>query len=85
MSSGVLAMTTSINTANSPISYTRRFLRLHQVEQLTGFKRSHIYNLMKAGAFPASIKLGARAVAWDSLSIEQWQNERLIAAKITIH
>ncbi len=78
-------MTTSINTANSPISYTRRFLRLHQVEQLTGFKRSHIYNLMKAGAFPASIKLGARAVAWDSLSIEQWQNERLIAAKITIH
>lgn len=47
----------------SAVSYPRRFLRLPQVEELTGFKRSHIYNLMKAGSFPASVKLGLRAVA----------------------
>jgi len=75
----------SPHVSQSTVSYPRRFLRLPQVEQLTGFKRSHIYNLMKTGEFPSSIKLGARAVAWDSLSIEQWQNERLMAAQTTIH
>ncbi|GLU40077.1 AlpA family transcriptional regulator [Pseudomonas sp. NBRC 100443] len=67
----------------SAVSYPRRFLRLPQVEELTGFKRSHIYNLMKAGSFPASVKLGLRAVAWDSQAIEQWQNERLVKSNQT--
>ncbi|MEX5451736.1 AlpA family transcriptional regulator [Stutzerimonas stutzeri] len=71
--------------SQSSSSYSRRFLRLPQVEELTGFKRSHIYNLMKTGEFPSSIKLGARAVAWDSLSIEQWQKERLTAAQSAVH
>lgn len=66
-------------TAQSAVSYPRRFLRLSQVEELTGFKRSHIYNLMKTGEFPSSVKLGARAVAWDSLAIESWQLQRLAA------
>lgn len=71
--------------SQSSSSCSRRFLRLPQVEELTGFKRSHIYNLMKTGEFPSSIKLGARAVAWDSLSIEQWQKERLTAAQSAVH
>ncbi|MBK0560618.1 AlpA family phage regulatory protein, partial [Klebsiella pneumoniae] len=33
-------------------------LRLRQVEQKTGLKRSHIYLYMKEGAFPRSIKIG---------------------------
>ncbi len=74
-------MATRIQTAQSAVSYPRRFLRLPQVEELTGFKRSHIYNLMKAGSFPASVKLGLRAVAWDSHAIEQWQKERLAAVQ----
>ncbi len=75
-------MISNAQTAQSAVSYPRRFLRLPQVEELTGFKRSHIYNLMKAGSFPASVKLGIRAVAWDSQAIEQWQKERLAAAQM---
>jgi predicted DNA-binding transcriptional regulator AlpA len=30
----------------------RHIMRRDEVEQKTGFKRSHIYNLMKAGRFP---------------------------------
>lgn len=78
-------MVSNIQTSQSAVSYPRRFLRLPQVEELTGFKRSHIYNLMKTGEFPSSVKLGARAVAWDSRAIEQWQNERLAAAPFTTH
>ncbi|MFV3386771.1 helix-turn-helix transcriptional regulator [Pseudomonas sp. NY15364] len=74
-------MTTHSTSTQSAVSYPRRFLRLPQVEELTGFKRSHIYNLMKAGLFPASVKLGLRAVAWDSHAIEQWQKERLATAQ----
>lgn len=73
----------SAHPTQSAVSYPRRFLRLPQVEELTGFKRSHIYNLMKTGEFPSSVKLGARAVAWDSTAIESWQLQRLAAAELT--
>ena len=66
-----------LNIPQSAVSYQRRFLRLKQVEELTGFKRSHIYNLIKAGKFPAQVKLGERAVAWDSESIDEWQRAKL--------
>jgi prophage regulatory protein len=61
----------------SAVSYPRRFLRLPEVEQMTGFKRSHIYKLMSDEAFPRQVKLGLRAVAWDLTSIEIWMAERL--------
>ena len=53
-----------------------RILRREEVEAKTGFKRAHIYNLMKAGKFPKAIRLGIRAVGWDSLEIEHWIAER---------
>ncbi|MCY1453463.1 Prophage CP4-57 regulatory protein (AlpA) [compost metagenome] len=52
-------------------------MRRDEVEQKTGFKRSHIYNLMKAGQFPQCRRIGTRAVGWDSLEIEQWVQDRL--------
>lgn len=54
----------------------RRILRRAEVEAKTGFKRAHIYNLMKAGKFPRAIRLGVRAVGWDSVEIDQWIAER---------
>lgn len=56
----------------------RRILRRAEVESKTGFKRAHLYGLMKAGKFPQSIRLGVRAVGWDSLEIEQWIAQRLV-------
>lgn len=55
----------------------RRILRRPEVEARTGFKRAHIYNLMNAGKFPKAIRLGIRAVGWDSTEIDQWINQRL--------
>ncbi|MGE0803829.1 MAG: AlpA family transcriptional regulator, partial [Lautropia sp.] len=42
----------------------RRILRLDEVEAKSGFKRAHIYNLMRAGKFPQALRLGVRAVGW---------------------
>jgi prophage regulatory protein len=55
----------------------RRILRRAEVEQKTGFKRAHIYNLMQEGRFPKAVRLGIRAVGWDSAEIEQWIADRL--------
>lgn len=55
----------------------RRVLRRAEVEAKTGFKRAHIYKLMKKGQFPKALRLGVRAVGWDSVEIDQWITERL--------
>lgn len=55
----------------------RHIMRRDEVERKTGFKRAHIYNLMKEGKFPQAKRIGMRAVGWDSLEIERWVSERL--------
>jgi len=55
----------------------RRILRRAEVEQKTGFKRAHLYNLMKEGKFPKALRLGVRAVGWDSVEVDQWITDRL--------
>jgi prophage regulatory protein len=54
-----------------------RILRRAEVEAKTGFKRAHIYSLMKEGRFPKALRLGVRAVGWDSVEVEQWIADRL--------
>lgn len=54
-----------------------RILRRPDVERKTGFKRAHLYALIAQGKFPKPIKLGVRAVGWDSLEIERWLIERI--------
>lgn len=61
---------------SAPIT-ERRILRRAEVEAKTGFKRAHIYNLMNTGQFPKAIRLGIRAVGWDSTEIDQWIAQRL--------
>ncbi len=56
-----------------------RILRLAEVQTKTGFKRAHIYALMKAGKFPKAARLGIRAVGWELAEIDQWITERLKA------
>ncbi|QNM96762.1 AlpA family transcriptional regulator [Chitinimonas koreensis] len=54
-----------------------RILRRAEVEAKTGFKRAHLYNLMKEGKFPKAVRLGVRAIGWDSVEVEQWIADRL--------
>jgi len=65
-----------MNNLNNP-SKERSILRLPEVEKRTGYKRTHIYNLIKEGKFPPSIKIGTRSVGWDSYAIEQWIEEQI--------
>lgn len=53
-----------------------KYLRLPAVESVVGFKKSAIYEGMRAGTFPLCIRITARAVAWRESDIVAWQDER---------
>ncbi|HBN9846903.1 TPA: AlpA family transcriptional regulator [Pseudomonas aeruginosa] len=55
----------------------RSILRLPQVIDVTGYKRTSIYRMMKNSTFPKSHRIGARAVGWDSAEILDWVKSRL--------
>lgn len=67
------------NTTSTPPAGALSLERLPQVKARTGLSRSEIYRraAAKPPTFPAPIKLGERASAWDSSEIDEW-----IAARI---
>ena len=56
-------------------------LRLPQVIERVGLRRTAIYDLVKAGAFPAPIKLGRRCSAWPSDAVDAWIHARVAEAR----
>jgi prophage regulatory protein len=60
-----------------------RMFRLRDLSQFTGLRRTTIAELIKAGDFPAPIRLteGGRARAWLESDLIAWQAERIAASK----
>jgi prophage regulatory protein len=52
-------------------------LRLPAVLARVGYSRSTLYGLIARGAFPAPIRLGARASAWPSDEVDSWIQQRI--------
>ena len=55
----------------------KKFIKLPTVMDLTGYRRTSIYQKVAEGTFPAPVKLGPRAVAWVSEEIEEWMDARI--------
>jgi len=51
-------------------------LKLPTVMRETALGRSTIYAAIKAGEFPAPLRIGKRAVAWRSENLDAWRNTR---------
>jgi prophage regulatory protein len=69
----------SMNPQPAPSDALPRLLRLQQVGEITGLRRSMIYQLEAEGNFPRRVKLATRAVGWVESEIRSW-----IAARIMI-
>jgi len=54
-----------------------RLLRLPEVERLTGLRRSAIYEQMRKGIFPRSVKAGQRTAAWPESAVQSWIADRM--------
>ena len=57
-----------------------KILRLPEVLEKTGLKRSTVYLKMNAGEFPKQISLGSRSVGWVSDAIDNWIVDRIKAS-----
>lgn len=57
----------------------QKIYRRREVEQLSGKKRSALYDAISKGEFPKPVKIGARAVGWMEADIALWQASRIAA------
>ncbi|WP_028031120.1 helix-turn-helix transcriptional regulator [Gemmobacter nectariphilus] len=57
----------------------RKIARLPRVEELTGLKKTKIYDMMNAREFPRPIRLTGKAVGWFEDDIEAWLASRPVA------
>ena len=55
---------------------SKRLPRLPVVEDRTGNSRSTIYEMVRDGKFPRSVKIGARSVGWIESEIDEWIETR---------
>nr|BDD47124.1 transcriptional regulator [Saccharospirillaceae bacterium] len=64
-----------MTTLNDPVP--ERLMRVREVCAATGLSHSVLYDRMKNGEFPKSIPLGGRAVAWSSVEVNAWIQQRI--------
>lgn len=53
-----------------------RFIRFPEVEDLVGFKRTHIYQMIRDGNFPRPLKIGG-ASRWSLNVIQEWMRAQV--------
>ena len=51
---------------------TTKLIRLEEVSNLTGLKKSALYRRISENTFPSPIKLGGKASRWSLVEIQQW-------------
>src|SRR5262249_22491664 len=54
-----------------------RILRLKQVLDLTGLKKTSIYDLQSTGRFPLRVQITAHSVGWIEEEIQSWLAQRV--------
>lgn len=73
---------TSNNTTNEQTAKQNQELRLISLKDVvarTALSKSTIYQLIKDNAFPKSINITTRRVAWVVHEIDSWLSERINA------
>jgi prophage regulatory protein len=64
-------------TTVSVRSGTIRLLRLPQVIEATGLRKTAIYELQAQGRFPRRVKITVHSVGWVEAEVQAWLAQRL--------
>lgn len=59
---------------------SNKLIRLPQVMERVGIGRTAIYDRIKAGAFPAPVKVG-RVSAWPEAEVDAWISGQIAATR----
>ena len=65
-----------------PMSGSFRMLRLAQVIDMTGIRKTMIYELQAAGDFPARVRITSHSVGWAEQEIQTWLTRRIEASAL---
>ena len=68
-------------SARTPRFSSIRLLRLPEVIQQTGLKKTTLYDLQKEGVFPMRIQITANSVGWIEEEVNSWIAGRVAASK----
>ncbi|AIA47153.1 MULTISPECIES: helix-turn-helix transcriptional regulator [Serratia] len=60
---------------------SQTFIRIADVQRRTGYSKAWIYRLMSQGRFPASVKIGARAIAFVESEVDTWISQRIAESR----
>ena len=55
----------------------RRFIRIKEVLSITSLSQSELYRRIKAGTFPAQVKLAPGHVVWVQSEVDSWVADRI--------
>lgn len=71
-----------VSTTTPPAPPQRdKLIPIAKVEELTGFKSSKLYALIRQKQFPAPLKLGARTARWPETRVLAWVQAQVQAAE----
>lgn len=62
-----------------------RLLRLPQIIQQTGLKKTTLYEMQKRGNFPMRVQITANSVGWVEKEVNAWVAGRVAASKPLRH
>lgn len=71
-------MPTNNSTSTSPPR--DRFIRLSEVEAISGCKKTTIYTMLRVGRFPRPVRMG-RITVWPETAVHQWVQDRIAEAQ----
>lgn len=63
-------------TCHNPI----KLLRLPQVMEMTGLRKTKIYELHAEGAFPQRVKITGHSVGWVEAEVQAWLARRVMSS-----
>lgn len=58
------------------LALQERFLRLHEVKQISGLSSSVLYEMMADDLFPPPYRIGMKASGWKYSEVMAWVNSR---------
>ena len=64
------------------MDHLEKIIRLADLPQFVGLKRTQIQEMIKRGEFPTPVRLSARRIAWLESEVVAWQQKQIAARNV---
>ena len=68
-----------MSSVDYPVVPSVRFVRLPEVQAMTGLSKTEIYRRIREGSFPVQTKISSAVSVWTTVQIADWQAKMVLA------